>query len=65
MILNTFCAQCGARTRLIGIEPHHTESRMEIWTFECAACGQFQTAAHALSPEPQGRINQLAERPAA
>jgi hypothetical protein len=58
MILSTLCTQCGGRTRLIGIEPHYYDARTEIWTFECAACGEFQTTSHALSPDI--KINQLA-----
>lgn len=32
------CANCGGRTRLVGIEPHPTKPHTDLRTFECMTC---------------------------
>jgi hypothetical protein len=35
------CRQCGKPSRLIGIEPHHKFTNLDVLTFECMACGDL------------------------
>ncbi len=48
MTINTSCEKCGSATRLVGIEPHPRLADTDLWTFECASCGNSETAAHPL-----------------
>ena len=36
------CKSCSAPTRLVGIEPHHTKSAMDLRTYQCLACERMQ-----------------------
>ena len=36
------CPQCGAPTRLFGIEPHPTLDRTDLHTYVCARCDCVQ-----------------------
>jgi len=38
------CHECGSPTRLTGIEPHPTQARTDLWTYQCLACDAVQAA---------------------
>jgi len=38
------CHECGSQTRLTGIEPHPTQARTDLWTYQCLACDAVQAA---------------------
>lgn len=39
---NRACAECGAPSRLTGIEPHSTLARTDLHTFQCMLCNAVQ-----------------------
>lgn len=41
MTLKIKCTECGGETRLVGIEPHHKASGVDVWTLECTGCGHI------------------------
>jgi hypothetical protein len=45
------CNECGAPTRLVGIEPHPTLFRMDLRTYACTQCEEVQALAFPL-PKP-------------
>jgi hypothetical protein len=47
-ILRQLCSKCGTKTRLIGIEAD--KAGYDLHTFECPACGSFQTSVAAIAP---------------
>ena len=48
---DTHCQKCGKRNRLIGIEPHHKFINLDLWTFECSACGNFDVVSQLAPAE--------------
>jgi hypothetical protein len=47
------CVRCRTLTRLVGIEPHPTYPRADLYTFSCVRCNELQTQvlpAQGLSP---------------
>jgi hypothetical protein len=51
-----FCAACGGRTRLVGIEAHPRLPRTDIRTYECIGCEAMQAA---VAPHPTRSINAM------
>ena len=41
--LGPHCTECGRHTRLVGVEPHPTQQRTDLHTYECLACDVMQT----------------------
>ena len=41
--LGPACPECGKLTRLVGVEPHPTQPRTDLHTYECLACDVMQT----------------------
>ena len=41
--LGPACTECGRHTRLVGVEPHPTQPRTDLHTYECLACDVMQT----------------------
>jgi hypothetical protein len=37
------CETCGSVTRLVGLEPHLTDRRTDVCTYQCNSCGAVQT----------------------
>jgi hypothetical protein len=35
------CGKCGGPNRLVGMEPHAAQPRVDVLTFECEKCGAF------------------------
>ena len=50
MTLASSCQICGEPNRLVGIEPHHSRSTLDIWTFECTRCGSVEARSQAAPP---------------
>jgi hypothetical protein len=42
------CAECRGPTRLTGIEPHPTQPRTDLRTFQCLLCCHVQAAVMAV-----------------
>ena len=37
------CETCGLDMRLVGLEPHSTDRRTDVCTYQCNSCGAVQT----------------------
>lgn len=37
------CKECGAESRLIGVEPDPVIERTDLYTYQCLICGEMQT----------------------
>jgi hypothetical protein len=49
------CRECGAMTRVIGIEQHAIASEVTVVTLECTACGWTDTTI-AMSPQSEQAV---------
>jgi len=47
-IIRPLCSACGTRTHLVGIEAE--KPGFDLHTFECPACGDFQTSVASIAP---------------
>jgi hypothetical protein len=47
------CEQCGAPTRLVGLEPHPTDAATDLLTHMCRLCERVQTTTLMRRP-PNG-----------
>ncbi len=47
------CERCGGLMRLVGSEPHPVEDNVDLLTFNCTACGEFQVS-RVEPPTPEG-----------
>jgi hypothetical protein len=37
------CGACGSTSRLVGLEPHPTNRRIDVCTYQCNTCAEVQT----------------------
>jgi hypothetical protein len=44
------CEQCGASTRLVGLEPHPTDAATDLLTHMCTQCEWVQTTTLVRRP---------------
>jgi hypothetical protein len=51
-----FCAACGGRTRLVGIEAHPRIPRTDLHTYECTGCDSTLVVA---APHRNASVNAL------
>jgi hypothetical protein len=42
-VVSPSCNVCGCDARLVGVEPHPSHQRTDVWTYQCGMCGAVQT----------------------